>query len=57
MTIEIIRSTQIKAFSCLVQDTRQYLKVSALFQDRNGKRNANIKDANNMSTNNRPDKS
>jgi hypothetical protein len=52
MTIEIIRSTQIKAFYSLVQDTRQYLKVSVLFQYWNGKKK-NIKDANNISTNSR----
>ena len=49
MTIEIIRSTQITAVLCQVQDTRQHLKVIVSIQERE---NENIKDANNIS----PDK-
>ena len=52
MRKELIRGSQIKHFSSLVHDTRQYLKVNILFQYRNGK-NKNIKDANNMCANTR----
>ena len=34
MTIEIIRSAQIKAVLCQVEDTRQYLKVIVSIQER-----------------------